>query len=171
MAERTALYPGSFDCLTYGHLNLIERCSKLFDRLVVGVGVNTRKSPLFGSEERVEMLRESTRAWPNVEVCAFSGLTVEYAKRLGAQFIIRGLRAVSDFESEVQLALMNQRVNPEIETVFLMSSEKFTHISSSLIKQIAMLGHVDGAEQLKAFVPEEVVAPLLERCRESEAEP
>ena len=135
--ERVALYPGTFDCLTYGHLDLIERCAGLFDRLIVAIAVNPAKVPLFTVEERLAMLRGAVHRWENVEVDHFTGLTVHYAQRRGVQFVIRGLRAVSDFESELQTALMNRRIAPDIETVFLAPSLSHVFVSSSLTKEIA----------------------------------
>ena len=134
---RTALYPGTFDCLTYGHLDLIERCVRLFDHVIVGIAVNASKVPLFTVEERLTMLREAVMQWDTVEVDHFGGLPVHYAHRRGVQFIIRGLRAVSDFESELQIALMNRRIAPDIETVFLAPSLGHVFVSSSLTKEIA----------------------------------
>lgn len=158
MSEKTALYPGTFDCLTHGHLDLIERCSRLFDRLVVAVATNTAKVTLFTVEERLEMLREAVREWPSVEVDHFSGLTVEYARRRGCQFIIRGLRAVSDFESELQLALMNQRIAPDVETVFMTPSIEHVFISSSLTKDI-----IANDGDVSSLVPPHVEKRLREK--------
>lgn len=140
MSQTVALYPGTFDCLTYGHLNLIERCSKLFDRTVVAVALNPSKQPLFTLEERLSMLREATAHLPGVEVTHFTGLTVHYARDHQIQFIIRGLRAVTDFESELQLALMNQRIAPDVETIFMTPTIGFVFVSSSLTKEIVFGG-------------------------------
>jgi pantetheine-phosphate adenylyltransferase len=136
MPDNTALYPGTFDCLTFGHLNLIERSSRLFGRVVVAVAVNGGKKPTFTLEERLEMLREETAHLPNVEITSFEGLTVHYAQKHDLQFIIRGLRAVSDFEYELQMALMNQRIAPDVETIFLTPSQDYVFVSSSLAKEI-----------------------------------
>lgn len=158
MSRKIALYPGTFDCLTFGHLNLIERCSRLFDLVVVAVANNVSKVPLFTIEERLDMVRRAVKDWPNVEVDYFSGLTVEYAKKRGIQFIIRGLRAVSDFESELQLALMNQRIAPEIETVFMTPSIDHVFISSSLTKDI-IANHGD----VSSLVPPHVEKALFKK--------
>ena len=162
MSEVSALYPGTFDCLTYGHLNLIKRCAGKFDRLVVAVATNTGKAPLFTVEERLEMLREAVREWPHVEVDRFTGLTVQYAVRRGIQFIIRGLRAVSDFESELQMALMNQRLAPEVETVFMAPTIGNAFISSSLTKDILAN---DG--DVSSLVPPHVEAALRRKLASS----
>jgi len=135
-----AIYPGTFDPPTNGHLDLIERSAKLFDVLIVAIGEASAKNPLFSLEERLHMLRELCANYPNVEVDHFKGLLVNYAKEKGANLIIRGLRAVSDFEYEMQMALMNRKLAPEIETVFLMTSAKWSFLSSSLVKEIALLG-------------------------------
>jgi len=140
-----AVYPGSFDPPTNGHVDIISRGARLFDRIVVAILVNAEKSPLFSMEERVEILREVFKAQPNVEVDTFDGLLVEYIERRRAQVIVRGLRAVSDFEFEFQMALMNRRLNPQIETVFMMPAEQYTYISSRLIKEVfALGGRVEG---------------------------
>jgi pantetheine-phosphate adenylyltransferase len=154
-----AIYPGSFDPVTNGHLDLIERGKNIFDRLVVAVLRNMDKDPLFTVEERVEMLRQVTRAWPGVEVDIFDGLLVEYARRCKAQVILRGIRAISDYEYELQMALMNRKLEPAIETVFMMPAEQYSYLSSRLVKEIARLGApLDGlvpgivAERLRAKV-------------------
>jgi pantetheine-phosphate adenylyltransferase len=136
----TAIYPGSFDPITNGHLDLIERGSRLFDRLIVSILRNESKLPLFSVEERVEMLREVVGRFPNVEVDSFDGLLVDYASRQGATVLLRGIRAISDYEYELQMALMNRRLRPDIETVFMMSSEAFSFISSRLVKEVFGLG-------------------------------
>ena len=135
-----ALYPGSFDPITNGHLDLIARGSRLVGRLIVAVLRNEDKQPLFSVEERIEMLQESVQPWPNVEVGSFDGLLVDYAAARGANLILRGIRAVSDYEHELQMALMNRRLRPEIETAFLMASEAYSFVSSRLVKQVASLG-------------------------------
>lgn len=135
-----AIYPGSFDPVTNGHLDLIERGAKIFDRLVVAVLRNLDKDPLFEVSERVEMLRQATRPWPNVEVDVFEGLLVEYARRRKAQVLLRGIRAISDYEYELQMALMNRKLEPEIETVFMMPAETYSYLSSRLVKEIFRLG-------------------------------
>jgi len=135
-----AVYPGSFDPPTNGHVDIISRGARLFDRIVVAILVNAEKSPLFTMEERVDILRQVFRDQPNVEVDTFDGLLVEYVERRHAQVIVRGLRAVSDFEFEFQMALMNRRLTPRIETVFMMPAEQYTYISSRLIKEVFALG-------------------------------
>ncbi len=140
MPPVTAIYPGSFDPVTNGHLDLIERGTKIFDRLIVGVLRNLEKEPLFTLDERVEMLREVTRKWPNVEVDIFDGLLVDYARRRKARVILRGIRAISDYEYELQMALMNRKIEPQIETVFMMPAETYSYLSSRLVREIARLG-------------------------------
>ena len=137
---RLAIYPGSFDPLTNGHVDIIERGSKLFDRTVVAILVNRDKSPLFSADERVDMAREVFKDQLSVEVETFEGLLVDYAQRRKASVIVRGLRAVSDFEYETQMALMNQRLNAAIETVFMMPAEPYTYVSSRLVKEVFALG-------------------------------
>jgi pantetheine-phosphate adenylyltransferase len=138
--EHIAIYPGSFDPLTNGHVDIIERGSKLFDRIVIAILLNIEKSPLFTVQERVEIAREVFRAYPNVEVDTFDGLLVEYARRKRASVIVRGLRAISDFEYEMQMALMNRHLNPDVETVFMMPAETYTYVSSRLVKEVVALG-------------------------------
>ncbi|MEW6321148.1 MAG: pantetheine-phosphate adenylyltransferase [Acidobacteriota bacterium] len=138
--SRLAVYPGSFDPLTNGHVDIIERGSHLFDEIVVAVLVNVEKAPLFSVDERVGIIREVFRHRGNVRVDTFDGLLVEYCERVGACAIVRGLRAVSDFEYEFQMALMNRRLAPQIETVFMMPAEQYTYISSRLMKEVFMLG-------------------------------
>jgi pantetheine-phosphate adenylyltransferase len=140
MRPITAIYPGSFDPVTNGHLDLIERGGKIFDRLVVAVLQNLEKEPLFSVAERVEMLRESTRQFPNVEVDVFDGLLVGYARQRGAGVILRGIRAISDYEYELQMALMNRKLESSIETVFMMPAETYSYLSSRLVREIAKLG-------------------------------
>lgn len=136
----TAIYPGSFDPITNGHLDLIERGSKLFDKLIVSILQNESKEPLFSVAERMEMLRDVIRVYPNVEVAAFRGLLVDHAAQCGATVILRGIRAISDYEYELQMALMNRRLRPSVETVFLMSGEAYSFISSRLVKEVVGLG-------------------------------
>ncbi|MGD1155727.1 MAG: pantetheine-phosphate adenylyltransferase [Terriglobia bacterium] len=140
MAEILAIYPGSFDPITNGHLDLIERGSHLFDRLIVAVLTNLEKDPLFTVAERVEMLREATRAIPNVAVDTFSGLLVDYARQKQAQVILRGIRAFTDYEYELQMALMNRKLAPDLETVFLMPALSYTYVSSRLVREIFQHG-------------------------------
>jgi pantetheine-phosphate adenylyltransferase len=140
MKTSIAIYPGSFDPVTNGHLDLIERGVKMFDLLIVAVLRNTEKQPLFSVPERVEMLREVTKKWADVEVDVFEGLLIDYARKRGAGVILRGIRAISDYEYELQMALMNRRLGPQIETVFMMAHEAYSFISSRLIKEVFSLG-------------------------------
>jgi pantetheine-phosphate adenylyltransferase len=135
-----AIYPGSFDPITYGHLDLIERGSRLFSRLIVSILSNDSKEPLFSVAERMDMLAQSVKCYPNVEVDSFNGLLVDYASERGATALLRGIRAISDYEYELQMALMNRRLRPDIETVFLMAGEAYSFISSRLVKQVIGLG-------------------------------
>jgi len=137
---RIALYPGSFDPLTNGHVDIIERGARLFDRIIVAILVNRDKTPLFTAAERVEIAREVFAHDPNVEIDTFGGLLVEYAQRREASVIVRGLRAVSDFEYEMQMALMNRHLSPDLETVFMMPGEAYTYLSSRLVKEVFALG-------------------------------
>ncbi|MGH9693055.1 MAG: pantetheine-phosphate adenylyltransferase [Bryobacteraceae bacterium] len=147
-APLTAIYPGSFDPLTNGHLDLIARGSRLAGQLIVAVLENTQKQPLFPIAERVEMLKQATVSFANVEVASFDGLLVDYAEHRGAGVILRGIRAISDYEIELQMALLNRRMRPHIETIFLMASEEHSFLSSRLVKEIAMLGG-----DVSSFVP------------------
>lgn len=140
MSNRSVLYPGTFDPITNGHHDLIRRAAELFDRVVVAVAADTGKEPAFNLEERVELVRTVIADVPHVEVTSFSGLTVEFARSRNIGAILRGLRAVSDFEFEFQMAAMNRHLGPEVETVFLTPGERFTFISSSLVRQVASLG-------------------------------
>ena len=152
-ATRIAVCPGSFDPLTMGHVDIIERAARLFDRVIVAVLINQEKKPLFSLDERVEIIREVFAAHGNVEVDTFEGLLVDYAQQKHASVIIRGLRAVSDFEFEFQMALMNRHLAPAIETAFMMPAEQYTYISSRLIKEVFGLGgHIEG-----------LVPPLVEQ--------
>lgn len=137
---RVAIYPGSFDPLTNGHVDIIERGSRIFDEIYVAILANAEKKPLFSESERVAIIREVFKGRPNVQVETFNGLLVDYAQRKQATALVRGLRAVSDFEYEFQMALMNRRLAPGVETVFMMPDEKYTYISSRLIKEVFMLG-------------------------------
>ena len=153
-----AVYPGSFDPLTNGHVDIITRGARLFDRIIVSILVNAEKAPLFTMDERVEITREVFKDHPNVEVDTFDGLLVDYVERRNAQVIVRGLRAVSDFEFEFQLALMNQRLNARIQTVFMMPAEQYTYISSRLIKEVVSLG-----ARVHGLVPQLVEARLRDK--------
>ncbi len=158
MAMRIAICPGSFDPITNGHLDVIQRAARLFDRVVVAVAVNQPKGPLFSTAERLELVRQVVVALPNVEADSFSGLLVDYVAQRGAHAVVRGLRAVSDFEFEFQLALMNRKLNEQVETIFMMPRESYTFLSSRLVKEIASLGG-DVAE----FVPPPVLEALKRR--------
>jgi len=140
MKSIIAIYPGSFDPVTNGHLDLIARGARIFDRLIVAVLQNVEKAPLFSATERTGMLREVTREWPNVEVDLFDGLLVDYVRRRNAQVILRGIRAISDYEYEFQMALMNRRLEPNVEAVFMMPAEKYSYVSSRLVREVAQLG-------------------------------
>jgi pantetheine-phosphate adenylyltransferase len=157
---KLAVYPGSFDPLTNGHVDIIERGTRLFDKIVVAILVNVEKSPLFSMQERVDIVREVFKGRPNVEVDTFDGLLVDYVSKRDADVIVRGLRALSDFETEFQMALMNRRLNPGIETVFMMPAEQYTYISSRLIKEVFSLGG-----QVSGLVPDIVVRRLKEKQR------
>lgn len=139
-SENVAIYPGSFDPLHNGHVDIIKRGSRLFDRIVIAILLNIEKAPLFTVQERVDIAREVFRDYANVEVDTFDGLLVEYARRKRAGVIVRGLRAVSDFEYEMQMALMNRNLNPGVETVFMMPSETYTYVSSRIVKEVVALG-------------------------------
>ena len=169
MAERIALYPGTFDPVTNGHLDIIGRAARLVDRLVVGVAINIGKGPLFELEERVELVRTevapiTARNGTIIEVQPFEGLLVHYARQVGARMIIRGLRAVADFDYEFQMVGMNRRLDQEIETVFLMASETNQFIASRLVKEIARLGG-----DISGFVPKATLARMLAKLRPTQA--
>lgn len=157
-----AIYPGSFDPITNGHLDLIERGSRITDRLIVAILRNASKAPLFTVEERMEMLREVVAPYPNVEVDSFDGLLVDYAARKQATVLIRGIRAISDYEYELQMALMNRRLRPEIETLFMMAGEAYSFISSKLVKEVFGLGG-----DISGLVPACVEARLKKRLGEA----
>jgi len=154
----TAIYPGTFDPITKGHVDLVERAARMFDRVIVAIAENRNKGPLFSLEARVAMASESLRGLPRIEVLGFDTLLVEFARTTGSQVILRGLRAVSDFEFEFQLAGMNRHLGPELETVFLTPGERYAFISSSLIREIAKLGG-----DVSAFVPEPVREELARK--------
>jgi pantetheine-phosphate adenylyltransferase len=161
---RTAVFPGTFDPITLGHLDVIRRGRALFDHLVVAVGVNPNKQSLFDVDERVELTRRVVAEFDHVRVEAFEGLTVQYVRSIGARVILRGLRTLSDMEYEFGMTLTNQRLDPEIETVFLMADGEYSHVSSSLIKQVARFG---GEAALGRFVPAEIIAPIMDKIRET----
>jgi pantetheine-phosphate adenylyltransferase len=155
MTERIALYPGSFDPLTNGHLDILERARRLADRVVVAILENDAKTPLFSVSERLEMIREAVGDDPSTPVRSFSGLLVDFAREVGATLIVRGLRAISDYEYELQMALMNRRLTPAIETVFLMANEEYSYVSSRLVKEVAALGG-----DVSGLVPDPVLRRL-----------
>jgi pantetheine-phosphate adenylyltransferase len=155
-----AVFTGSFDPITLGHLNVIERSSRLVDTLIVGVGVNIEKAPLFSPEERVDLIRRTTAHLSNIEVIPFTGLAVKFVRQVHARVIIRGVRSLSDMEAEFTMTLANRKLDPDIETVFLMADDEFSHVSSSLIKQITQLA---GDEELARFVPEAIIADLRQK--------
>ena len=156
--KNTAIYPGSFDPITNGHLDLIHRASKLFDEVIIAITKNTNKTGFLSIEKRILAVNNSVNSLTNIRVLSFNSLLVDFAKKHNAQIIIRGLRAVSDFEYEFQLSGMNKRLNPHIETLFMTPSEEFANISSSLVREILLLGG-----DISAFVPETVKSILLER--------
>lgn len=162
MVERIGVYPGTFDPITLGHLDIISRGAKLVDRLVVGVSTNPSKSPMFTLEERLEQVRREAAHVPNVEVVSFDALLMHFAEEQGATIIIRGLRAVADFEYEFQMAGMNQQLNPRIETVFLMADVALQPIASRLVKEIAIYGG-----RIDRFVPKRIASDIMQRISES----
>lgn len=155
---KTALYPGSFDPITLGHLNIVRRAAAVFDRVVVCVMKNSEKSPMFTIEERMELARKVTARFSNVEVATTDMLLAEYAKQFDGAVIVKGLRALSDFDYEFQIALINKKMNPQLETMFLTASEKYTYLSSSVVKEMARYG-----ADLSDFVPMEIIGDVLER--------
>lgn len=166
---RHAVYAGSFDPLTLGHVDIIRRGAKLFERLTVGIGVNPEKQPLFALDERLALVREVLNDLDHVQVTEFTGLAVNFVQECGAAVLLRGMRALTDIEAEFTMSLANRALAPEIETVFLMASEKYSHISSTLIKQIAHLGGRENRHKLKMFVPAEFIDPLLAKYSTGDA--
>jgi pantetheine-phosphate adenylyltransferase len=163
--DRTAVFTGTFDPLTLGHLDVIRRGRLLFDRLVVGIGINPNKQSLFTIEERVALARQVVAPFDNVAVEAIEEqLTVHFVRKIGARIILRGVRTLSDMEYEFSMTLTNNRLDPSIETVFLMADGEYSHVSSGLIKQIARFG---GASKLDQFVPPELIGPILAKMREA----
>jgi pantetheine-phosphate adenylyltransferase len=158
LSARVAVYTGTFDPIHLGHLDVIARGSRLFDRLIVGVGINPEKKTFFDIDERVKLIQSVTTEFDNVEVKKFDGLAVRFVREVGARIMVRGLRTLSDMEYEFTMSLMNLNLDPEIETVFLMANEQFSHVSSSLLRQIAQLGG-----DLTKFLPTPVKAALMER--------
>jgi pantetheine-phosphate adenylyltransferase len=161
--SRVAVYTGSFDPITLGHLNVIERSSRLVDKLIVGIGINIEKQSLFSPDERVELVRECTRSCGNVDVRSFAGLAVNFVRQCGSRVMLRGVRSLGDIEAEFTMTLANRKLDPGIETVFLMADDQFSHISSSLIKQIAALASDD---ELARFVPRAVVDAIRQKMKQ-----
>ena len=160
---KIAVYPGSFDPITLWHLDVIQRGAKVFDKVIVGVLVNVNKNGLFNIEERVELIKKATKDIPNIEVISFNGLLIDFIKQCNATVILKGLRALSDFEYEFQMALMNTKLDPEIETLFMMTSAQYSYISSSAIKQVAKFNG-----DLSGLVPEEVIPDIVEKINSIE---
>ena len=157
---KVAIYPGSFDPVTSGHLNIIQRAANIFDKLIVCVMVNAGKSPMFTLEERVDLIKRVTADLPNVEVDSSNELLAEYAKRKGSCVIVKGLRAGSDFENEFQMALINHQINPDLDTMFLTAEHQYTYLSSSTVKELGRYG-VD----LSTFLPQEIIPDFQERIK------
>jgi pantetheine-phosphate adenylyltransferase len=160
MKKNIAVYPGTFDPITYGHLDIIERASKIFDKVIITIALNTNKEPLFSKEERKDMILKVTKAFKNIEVDSFDGLLVDYAVKKKSNTIIRGLRAVSDFEYEFQMSLTNRKLAPKINTIFLMPNEKYTYLNSSLVKELAKF-----KGKINCFVPDYVRKKLEEKFK------
>ena len=160
MKKITAIYPGTFDPVTNGHLDIIERASKLFDSVIITIAVNSSKKPLFTKDERMDMIKNVTKKIKNVSVDVFDGLLVSYAKKKKASVIIRGLRAISDFDYEFQIALTNRKLEPEVNTIFLMPSEKYSFLNSSLVRELASF-----KADVKQFVPDYVFKKLKEKYK------
>ncbi|MBR3309268.1 MAG: pantetheine-phosphate adenylyltransferase [Lachnospiraceae bacterium] len=156
--KKKAIYPGTFDPITYGHLDIIQRSAEMVDELIVGVLTNKGKSPLFTPEERVEMIKDAVKDIPNVKVLAFDGLLIEFAKKQKATIIIRGLRAVTDFEYELQMSQTNRVLSPEVDTIFLTTSLKWAYLSSSTVKEVAAFGG-----DISKFVPKKVAKQIIAR--------
>jgi pantetheine-phosphate adenylyltransferase len=159
--EKIAIYPGTFDPITLGHLDILQRASKLFDRVIITLAINSSKNPLFSRKERLEFIIDAVKNIPNVMVDSFEGLLINFAVKKGAIAVIRGLRAISDFEFEFQLALMNRKQNPEITTVFLMPNEKYTYLNSSIIREVSRFGG-DVSSFITPLVAEKLKNKFLE---------
>jgi pantetheine-phosphate adenylyltransferase len=155
---KIAIYPGTFDPVTNGHIDILERALKLFDKVIITIARNTAKNPLFTEEERITLLRQATKHFKNVEVDSFEGLLVEYVEKRGAISVVRGLRAMTDFEYELQMALMNRKLDESMETIFLMPNEKYTYLSSNFVREIARLGG-----DVSKFVPPVVLKALRQK--------
>ena len=157
---KIAVYPGTFDPVTNGHIDILERALKLFDKVIITIARNTAKNPLFTEEERIALLRQATKRFKNVEVDSFEGLLVEYVEKRGAISVVRGLRAMTDFEYELQMALMNRKLDETMETIFLMPNEKYTYLSSNFVREIARLGG-----DVSKFVPPVVLKALHQKIK------
>ena len=161
-SPRVAVYAGSFDPITLGHLNVMERVSRLFDRLIIGIGINIEKRTMFQPEERAELIRGATGHLENVEIRAFSGLAVEFVKECGARIMVRGVRPLTDIQAELTMMMANRRLAPDVETLFMIADGELAHVSSSLIKEIARLA---GEEELARFLPRNVVPAVRAKMR------
>jgi len=157
---KTAIYPGSFDPITLGHLDIVRRAADIFDKLIICVMVNTEKNPMFNLEERLELVQRVTKHIPNVEADTSDLLLAEYAKKKGANIVVKGLRVVSDYERECQMALINKKINPDLDTFFLTASEQYTYLSSSIVKEMAKYGVA-----LEEFAPQEIIADIMGKVR------
>ena len=157
---KIAIYPGSFDPITNGHADIVKRAAGIFDKVIVAVSINNQKTPLFSIEERIELAKIVFSDFDNVEVDTFTGLLADYAKNVGAKTIVKGLRAVSDFEYEFQMAHMNKKLYPEVETMFMMSNQKYSYLSSSIVKEVGKLGG-----DLSGLVPEKIIDVIYKRLR------
>lgn len=161
--NKTAVYPGSFDPVTNGHLDIIKRAAKTFDKVYVAILTNSAKNPKFSLDERIDWLKRATKEFTNVEIVSFSGLLVDFAKEIGANIIIKGLRAVSDFEYEFQMALTNRKLQPDIETMFLMTNGRYSYLSSSIVKEIANYGG-----NLEGLVPDFMIEEIYEKIKKNQ---
>lgn len=168
LSSHHAVYVGSFDPLTLGHVDIIRRAAIIFDQLTVGIGINPEKRPLFSPEERRSLMVEVLKPFSNVTVEFFHGLTVDFIRQRGARVLVRGVRTLSDIEAEFTMMLANRALDSEIDTIFMMASERYTHISSTLIKQIAQLAQSSAAAKLGDFVPAEIIGPLLAKYKQSD---
>lgn len=160
--ERLAVYPGSFDPVTLGHLNVMERASRLFDRLIVGVGLNREKKPLFSDGERVELIRRATAHLTNIDVQMFEGLTVRFVQQCGASIMVRGVRPITDIPAEITMMMANRSLAPDVETLFMVADGELAHVSSSLIKEIAP---VADESVLRSFLPEPIIHSVMQKFR------
>lgn len=161
-SPRIAVYPGSFDPVTLGHLNVMERVSRLFDRIIIGIGVNREKQPLFSGQERLELVRRATEHLENIDVRLFEGLTVRFVQQCGASIMVRGVRPITDIPAEITMMMANRRLAPDVETLFMVADGELAHVSSSLIKEIAT---VADETTLRSFLPEPIISPVLERLK------